>query len=122
MTFRNRNSLFALIVATGAALSLPAMAQNADAQAATAQAQQAKAQAAQAQETAADASATAARAEANSGGQSWASVDVDADGNISKSEAKVNAGLSQVFDHADSNKDGKLTPDEYKAYAALQQK
>jgi len=33
----------------------------------------------------------------------------------------VNAGLAQVFDQADSNKDGKLTPDEYKAYVAAQQ-
>ena len=33
----------------------------------------------------------------------------------------MNAGLAQVFDQADSNKDGELSADEYKAYVAAQQ-
>ncbi|MDC6684876.1 EF-hand domain-containing protein, partial [Leclercia adecarboxylata] len=54
-------------------------------------------------------------------GQTWASVDTDGNGTISKAEAQVNAGLAQVFDQADTNKDGELSPDEYKAYVAAQQ-
>ncbi len=55
------------------------------------------------------------------GGQTWASVDTDSDGAISKPEAQVNAGLAQIFDQADGDHDGKLTPDEYKAFVATQQ-
>ncbi|MEP6908618.1 MAG: EF-hand domain-containing protein, partial [Pseudoxanthomonas sp.] len=45
-------------------------------------------------------------------------VDADKDGAISKQEASSNAGLSQVFDQADGNADGKLTADEYKAFVS----
>ncbi|RRU04014.1 EF-hand domain-containing protein, partial [Stenotrophomonas sp. 278] len=70
---------------------------------------------------AATGAAAQASAQASGGGQTWASVDTDGNGTISKSEAQVNAGLAQVFDQADTNKDGELTPDEYKAYVAAQQ-
>ncbi|MBH1865520.1 EF-hand domain-containing protein [Stenotrophomonas maltophilia] len=93
MTIRNRKPLIALIVAAGSVLAIPAMAQSAKQQA----------------------------AHANGGGQTWASIDTDGNGTISKSEAQVNAGLAQVFDQADTNKDGELSADEYKAYVAAQQ-
>ena len=125
MTIRNRKPLIALIVAAGSVLAIPAMAQSAQQSAAqaqnqAAQAQQAAAQAGQAADSAAGASAQASQ-QASGGGQTWASVDTDGNGTISKTEAQVNAGLAQVFDQADSNKDGELSPDEYKAYVAAQQ-
>lgn len=125
MTIRNRKPLIALIVAAGSVLAIPAMAQSAQQSAAqaqnqAAQAQQAAAQAGQAADSAAGAAAQASQ-QASGGGQTWASVDTDGNGNISKPEAQVNAGLAQVFDQADSNKDGQLSPDEYKAYVAAQQ-
>ena len=55
---------------------------------------------------------------ASSGKQGWDDVDMDKDGAISKQEASANAGLSQVFDQADGNADGKLTADEYKAFVS----
>ena len=124
MTIRNRKPLIALIVAAGSVLAIPAMAQSAKQQAAhaqneAAQAQQAAAQAGQAADQATDAAA-AASAQANGGGQTWASIDTDGNGTISKTEAQVNAGLAQVFDQADT-KDGELSADEYKAYVAAQQ-
>ena len=125
MTIRNRKPLIALIVAAGSVLAIPAMAQSAQQSAAqaqnqAAQAQQAAAQAGQAADSAAGAAAQASQ-QASGGGQTWASVDTDGNGTISKPEAQVNAGLAQVFDQADSNKDGELSPDEYKAYVAAQQ-
>jgi len=125
MTIRNRKPLIALIVAAGSVLAIPAMAQTAQQSAAQAQTQAAQAQRSAAQASDAADAATGAAAQASSqaggGGQTWNSVDTDGDGAISKTEAQVNAGLAQVFDQADSNKDGKLTPDEYKAYVAAQQ-
>ncbi|HFJ9915301.1 TPA: EF-hand domain-containing protein, partial [Stenotrophomonas maltophilia] len=105
MTIRNRKPLIALIVAAGSVLAIPAMAQSAKQQAAhaqneAAQAQQAAAQAGQAADQATNAAA-AASAQANGGGQTWASIDTDGNGTISKTEAQVNAGLAQVFDQAD---------------------
>ncbi|EPK4169390.1 EF-hand domain-containing protein [Stenotrophomonas maltophilia] len=126
MTIRNRKPLIALIVAAGSVLAIPAMAQSAKQQAAhaqneAAQAQQSAAQAGQAADQATNAAAAAASAQANGGGQTWASIDTDGNGTISKTEAQVNAGLAQVFDQADTNKDGELSADEYKAYVAAQQ-
>ncbi|MCF7751955.1 EF-hand domain-containing protein [Bacillus subtilis subsp. subtilis] len=125
MTIRNRKPLIALIVAAGSVLAIPAMAQSAQQSAAqaqnqAAQAQQAAAQAGQAADSAAGAAAQASQ-QASGGGQTWASVDTDGNGTISKTEAQVNAGLAQVFEQADTNKDGELSPDEYKAYVAAQQ-
>lgn len=48
--------------------------------------------------------------------KSWADVDLDKDGNLSKAEAAAVPALGQVFDKADGNADGSLTADEYKAY------
>jgi hypothetical protein len=50
--------------------------------------------------------------------KSWADVDGDKDGNLSKTEADAVPALSQVFDQADANADGSLTPEEYKTYVA----
>jgi len=133
MTIRNRKPLIALLVAAGSVFALPAMAQSAaqdraaDAQAQAVQAQQAAAaagnQAAEAGNAADQATHAAgqAAAQANGGGQTWASIDTDGNGTLSKSEAQVNAGLAQVFDQADTNKDGELSPDEYKAFVQSQQ-
>jgi len=127
MTHRNRKPLIALLVAAGSVFAIPAMAQSttaqdraADAQAQAAQAQQSAAQAGQAADQATHAAGQAS-AQANGGGQTWASIDTDGNGTISKSEAQVNAGLAQVFDQADTNKDGELSADEYKAFVAAQQ-
>lgn len=126
MTIRIRKPLIALIVAAGSVLAIPAMAQSAQQSAAqaqnqAAQAQQAAAQAGDAADAATGAAAQASQQASGGGGQTWASVDTDGNGTISKTEAQVNAGLSQVFEQADSNKDAELSPDEYKAYVAAQQ-
>src|SRR5690606_17305722 len=48
----------------------------------------------------------------------WADVDVDGNGTLSKAEAGALPSLAQVFDDADADNDGELTPDEYKTFAA----
>lgn len=48
----------------------------------------------------------------------WADLDVDKDGSLSKAEVATVPALAQVFDAADADADGKLTADEYKAHAA----
>ena len=52
--------------------------------------------------------------------KSWADVDIDKDGNLSKAEAAAVPSLGQAFDKADSNADGSLTATEYKAYVKAQ--
>ena len=47
----------------------------------------------------------------------WADLDVDKDGDLSKDEVATVPALSQVFAAADADADGKLTADEYKAHA-----
>ena len=49
---------------------------------------------------------------------SWSDLDGDKDGKLSKVEAAPLQSLTNVFDKADADKDGALTPDEYKAYIA----
>ncbi len=49
---------------------------------------------------------------------SWSELDGDKDGKLSKTEAAPISSLSKVFDQADTDKDGVLTADEYKAYVA----
>jgi hypothetical protein len=48
----------------------------------------------------------------------WADVDADKDGAISREESAQVESLVAVFDDADADKDGRLTVEEYKAYAA----
>jgi len=50
--------------------------------------------------------------------KSWADVDGNKDGNLSKTEAAAVPALGQVFEQADADANGALTPDEYKAYVA----
>lgn len=109
-----RPSLFGLI-ALGAALAMPvAFAQDEPTEAAppeSATQTQSTEQATQTQP------ATQAAPEA-SGPLTWADVDADKDGAISREESTRLASLAQVFDDADADKDGRLTVEEYKAYAA----
>lgn len=51
----------------------------------------------------------------------WADLDADQDGKLTKDEASSVASLVEVFDDADADKDGSLTPDEYKAFVAQNQ-
>ena len=92
---KHRKPLFVLTTVLAAALAVPAFAQSAP--------------------------QSGAAQGGGGGGQTWASVDTDSDGAISKQEAQVNAGLAQIFDQADGDANGKLTPDEYKAFVAKQQ-
>lgn len=48
--------------------------------------------------------------------QRWDDLDTNHDGSLSKAEASVNPGLSQVFDQVDVNADGAVSLDEYKAF------
>lgn len=62
--------------------------------------------------------AAAAPAASQGKAKTWADVDSDKDGKISKTESASEPAVGQIFDQADSNKDGSLTTDEYKAYIA----
>jgi long-subunit fatty acid transport protein len=77
---------------------------------------------AQGQAQAADAQATtsndASAAQGDPAKKSWADVDANKDGNLSKAEASAVPALGQVFDKADANADGSLTADEYKTYVS----
>ena len=68
-----------------------------------------------------DAAAAPAGAAAAPQKKSWSDVDTDKNGSLSKSEALAVPALGQVFDRADSDADGALTADEYKAYVAKAQ-
>lgn len=68
-----------------------------------------------------DAAAAPAGAAAAPQKKSWSDVDTDKNGSLSKSEALAVPALGQVFDQADSDADGALTADEYKAYVAKAQ-
>lgn len=104
-----------------ATLSTPlAFAQSqADAASTGAAAQPAASTDASAQPAAAPATSNDASA-ATPGKKSWADVDADKDGNLSKAEASAVPSLGQAFDKADSNADGSLTGAEYKAYVKAQ--
>lgn len=108
MTIQSRKPLFAA-VALVAALSAPLAFAQSTSPAADAAAQDAAA--AQAEPAAAAPSAAPQK-------KSWADVDVNKDGALSKTEAATVPALGQVFDKADANADGALTTDEYKAYVA----
>lgn len=62
----------------------------------------------------------AAPAQPAQGQVTWADLDADGDGNLSKTEAGAHPALSTVFDQADTDGDGQLTPDEYRNFAASQ--
>lgn len=50
----------------------------------------------------------------------WTDLDTDGDGNLSREEAAALPELAAVFDQADADGDGVLTPQEYEAFAASQ--
>lgn len=77
---------------------------------------------AQSQPTTTSNDASAATTQGDPAKKSWADVDADKDGNLSKAEASAVPALGQVFDQADVNADGSLTADEYKAYVKTQEK
>lgn len=64
--------------------------------------------------------ASAATTQAAPVKKSWADVDADKSGALSKDEAAAVPALGQVFDKADANADGSLTGEEYKAYVKSQ--
>ena len=114
MTIRNRKSLigtFALMATLSAPMAFAQQAQQAD----PAAAEQAAPTAQQAQPTSTAPTGAAPQK------KSWADVDTDQNGSLSKSEASSVPALGQVFDQADANADGALTADEYKAYVAKAQ-
>ncbi|MBO9716569.1 MAG: EF-hand domain-containing protein [Pseudoxanthomonas sp.] len=59
----------------------------------------------------------------SSGGQglSWAELDADGNGNLSRQEAQRHAALGKVFTEADADADGELTANEYRAYLQKRQ-
>ncbi|MFC5571391.1 EF-hand domain-containing protein [Lysobacter yangpyeongensis] len=60
--------------------------------------------------------ASAATMQGDAPKKSWNDIDLDKDGSLTKAEAAAVPALGQVFDKADSNADGALSADEYKAY------
>lgn len=119
----NRKTLigsFALVATLSAPLAFAQT--DTSASATDASAQSTTATDASAQPTSTDTQATtsndasAATMQGDPAKKSWADIDADKDGNLSKAEAAAVPALGQVFDKADSNADGSLTADEYKAY------
>lgn len=51
----------------------------------------------------------------------WADLDTDQNGKLSKAEVAPMPALTQSFEQVDTDKDGQMTPDEYKAFAQKQQ-
>lgn len=111
----NASKPLSILVALGAALAMPiAFAQTAPTPTAQDDAMQsATPQSAQPQPEAAP--------QAQPKQVTWADLDSDKDGNLSKSETATVPELSKIFDQADANKDGKLSAEEYKSFAMQQQ-
>ncbi len=59
-----------------------------------------------------------AQPEAQQGQVTWADLDGDSDGKLSRDEASGLPALAQVFDDVDADSDGFVTPEEYQAYVA----
>lgn len=125
----NARNHLAAVAALGAALAMPlAMAQSAvppevrDAQkaasehAASEHAASEHADAAQAQDVTQPPTSADAQPAARQLG--WADVDADGNGSISRAESAALPALAAVFDQADADGDGELTPEEYRAHAA----
>lgn len=115
MNIKSRKPLIAALALTAALAAPMAFAQSATEQAPPTG--DAATPAATVQEPAAATAAPAPTAQK----KSWADVDTDKSGNLSKSEAAAVPALSQVFEQADSDSNGQLTPDEYKNYVAKAQ-
>lgn len=63
---------------------------------------------------------TEAAPAAQQGQVTWSDLDGDSDGNLSRAEAAALPELASVFDQADADGDGSLTPQEYQEWAATQ--
>lgn len=50
--------------------------------------------------------------------KTWAELDADRNGHLSREESAAVPALEAVFERADANADGALTGEEYKAYLA----
>lgn len=112
MTILSRNTrlvAFALVASLSAPL---AFAQSAATDAPPAE---------QASPVAQEAAAQPAQAAAAPAKKSWADVDADKDGKLTRAEADTVPALAQVFAQADGDADGALTADEYKAFVGKQQ-
>jgi hypothetical protein len=106
----------AALVALGTALAMPlAMAQSAVTPEVR-EAQEAATEAAAQQD--ATQAPTSADAQPPARQLGWADIDVDGNGTISRSESAALPALAAVFDAADADSDGELTPEEYRAHAA----
>jgi hypothetical protein len=105
MTRNNRASLSALLILSAACAMPLAFAQE------TPPTSETGAQPTQTTTDAATPTATPAK-------KSWADLDVDKNGSLSKDEASNIPSLQAVFDQADSNADGALTGEEYKTWLA----
>ena len=107
-----------LMAAIAAALAAPLAFAQSDNASATAQAATPAIPATPATAAAPATPATPAEPAAAAKKVSWSDLDGDKDGKLSKVEAAPLQSLTSVFDKADVDKDGALTPDEYKAYIA----
>jgi hypothetical protein len=107
-----------LMVAIAAALAAPLAFAQSDNASATAQAATPATPATPATAATPATPATPAEPSAAARKVSWSDLDGDKDGKLSKVEAAPLQSLTSVFDKADADKDGALTPDEYKAYVA----
>ncbi|RPD84552.1 EF-hand domain-containing protein [Luteimonas sp. 100069] len=108
---KNVRKPLAATIALGAALAMPmAFAQDA--------AQAPPMSDAPAREYAQD--ATAEVAQAQQGQVTWADLDTDGDGKLSRTESAALEGLALVFEDVDADGDGNVTPEEYRAYVNRQ--
>lgn len=128
---KNAPMPIAAVLALGAALAMPvALAQSAITPEVRA-AEAAAVESAAAAETAQDASVqdasvqdagqpspTATGAQPTGAQLGWTDVDADGNGTISRAESAALPALAAVFDAADADADGELTPDEYRGHAA----
>jgi len=97
-------------IALGVAMAMPmAFAQDATTQQAPPTATQDYAQ-----------DATAEAPQAQQGQVTWADLDTDGDGRLSRTEAGALEGLGQVFDEVDADGDGFITPEEYRDFVNRQ--
>ena len=72
-----------------------------------------------AQDAATQPASPAPQSDAAPAKKTWADLDTDKDGNLTKTEAATIPSLQAVFDQADANADGALSGEEYKTYLAM---
>lgn len=113
---KNTRKPLVAMIALGAALAMPtAFAQ----QAAGTQAPPAT-DAANTSEQGYAQDATADAPQAPQGQVTWADLDTDGDGKLSRAEAAAMEGLALVFEDVDADGDGFVTPEEYRDFVNRQ--